>query len=139
MMGMRVVTTGRGVLVPRKMRDRATLKAGSSVFTVCVREMATAAKDRLAATWPTACMAAGPKMVLNSSLLMGCAGRSWVSAGAHEAYEPDKQRLTEPGQLPCDSQRAWPQSVLSCRFTPRVSSQLRSMAMTTDLAARLLR
>ena len=72
MMGMRVETTGRGVPTPRKMRESSTLKAGSRVFTVCVSEMATAAKDRLAATWPTACMAAGPKMVLNSSLLMGC-------------------------------------------------------------------
>jgi len=72
MMGMRVVTTGMGVPTPRTSLDSATLKAGSKVFTVCVSEMATAAKDRLAATWPIACIAAGPKIVLNSSLLMGC-------------------------------------------------------------------
>ena len=41
------------------------------VSPVCVREMATAAKERLAAMWPMACMDAGPKMVLNSDLVMG--------------------------------------------------------------------
>ena len=50
MMGMRVVTTGRGVPTPKNSFDSSTLKAGSRVFTVCVREMATAAKDKLAAT-----------------------------------------------------------------------------------------
>lgn len=34
--------------------------------------MATAAKEMLAAMWPIACMKAGPKMVPNSCLLMGC-------------------------------------------------------------------
>jgi hypothetical protein len=51
---------------------RMTLKAGSSVFTVCVREMATAAKLMFAAMCPMACMKAGPKILPNSSLLMAC-------------------------------------------------------------------
>ena len=50
----------------------STLKAGSSVLTVCVSEMATAANDRLAATCPMACMDAGPAMAASSSLVMGC-------------------------------------------------------------------
>ena len=72
MMGSRVATTGRGVGWPRTSLDSATLKAGSSVLTVCVRLMATAAKDRLAATCPTACMAAGPKIFVNSCFVTGC-------------------------------------------------------------------
>lgn len=71
MMGMRVLTTGRGVPTPRNSLERSTLKAGSSVFTVWVSEIATAAKDRLAAMWPTACIAAGPKIWPNSFFVMG--------------------------------------------------------------------
>ena len=44
--------TGRGVSTPRTSLDSATLNTGSSVFTVCVRLMATAANDRFAAMWP---------------------------------------------------------------------------------------
>lgn len=66
MIGTRVATTGAGVAVPISSRDRTTLKAGSSVFTVWVSEMATAAKERLAATWPMACMLAGQKIWANS-------------------------------------------------------------------------
>lgn len=72
MMGMRVATTGAGVPTPRNSLDRSTLKAGSRVFTVWVRLIATAANDRLAAMWPMACMAAGPKIWPNSSLEIGC-------------------------------------------------------------------
>lgn len=50
MMGTRVPTTGRGVAWPRMTLDSTTLNTGSSVFTVWVRLIATAAKDRLAAT-----------------------------------------------------------------------------------------
>ena len=50
MMGTRVPTTGRGVAWPRMTLDSTTLNTGSRVFTVCVRLIATAAKDRLAAT-----------------------------------------------------------------------------------------
>ena len=73
MMGRSVATTGAGVPTPRMALDSSTLNAGSSVFTVCVRLMATAANDRLAAMWPTACMDAGPSSAPNSSLLIGCA------------------------------------------------------------------
>lgn len=66
MMGMRVATTGKGVALPISSRERTTLKAGSRVFTVWVSEMATAAKERLAATWPMACMLAGQKICWNS-------------------------------------------------------------------------
>jgi hypothetical protein len=75
MMGTRDSTTGSGVAWPRMSCERITLKAGSRVFTVWVREMATAAKDTLAATWPMACMEAGPKILPNSSLVTGCVGR----------------------------------------------------------------
>ena len=71
-MGMRVETTAGCVPWPRRMRDRATEKAGSSVLTVCVSEIATAAKERLAAMWPTACIEAGQKMRPNSSLVTIC-------------------------------------------------------------------
>lgn len=72
MIGTRVASTGGGVFCPRRSLDRTTLNTGSMVLTVWVREMATAAKDRLAAMWPIACMEAGQKMLLNSALLMGC-------------------------------------------------------------------
>ena len=72
-MGTRVATTGAGVAVPSSALPRMTLKAGSRVFTVCVSEMATAAKDRFAATCPMACMLAGQKICMNSFLLIGCA------------------------------------------------------------------
>lgn len=72
MMGTRVASTGPGVFWPSSSLDSTTLKTGSIVFTVCVREIATAAKDRLAAMWPMACMEAGQKMLPNSALLMGC-------------------------------------------------------------------
>ena len=52
--------------------DSTTLKAGSRVLTVWVSEMATAAKDRLAAMCPNACMEAGPNRVLNSAPVIGC-------------------------------------------------------------------
>ena len=72
MMGTRVPMTGRGVEVPKTSLDNATLNTGSNVFTVCVKLIATAAKDRLAAMWPTACMAAGPAIFWNSAFVMGC-------------------------------------------------------------------
>ncbi len=50
---------------------KPALKAGSRVLTVCVREMATAAKERLAAMWPRACMDAGAKIIPNSFLVTG--------------------------------------------------------------------
>ncbi len=80
MMGMRVATTGSGVSTPSTSLDSATLKTGSRVFTVCVRLMATAAKDRFAAMWPTACIAAGAKIVPNSPLVIGCARHAPPSA-----------------------------------------------------------
>ena len=49
-MGIRVATTGSGVAFPMSSRESTTLKAGSRVFTVWVSEIATAAKERLAAT-----------------------------------------------------------------------------------------
>ena len=75
MTGTRVPTTGRGVDCPRTNLERMTLKTGSKVLTVWVRLMATAAKDRLAATCPMACMAAGPAIFWNSDLVMGCRGQ----------------------------------------------------------------
>jgi hypothetical protein len=71
MMGSSVAMTGAGVLVPKKIFESKTLKAGSKVFTVCVREIATAANDRLAATCPMACIDAGRNRLTNSSLLIG--------------------------------------------------------------------
>lgn len=72
MMGSSVSSTGRGVDSPRISWESTTLKAGSNVLTVWVKEMATAAKEMLAAMWPSACIEAGPKMVPNSCLVMGC-------------------------------------------------------------------
>eukprot|EP00983_Pelagomonas_calceolata_P098242 1158326-Pelagomonas_calceolata.AAC.3 len=72
-MGMRASMAGKGVASPRISLDSSTLKAGSRVLTVWVREMATAAKDRLAAMWPRACMEAGPNSELNSCLETTCA------------------------------------------------------------------
>ena len=74
MMGMSVSNTGTGVISLRMIADRATLNAGSKVFTVWEREMATAAKDTLAAMWPNACMLAGPTMDLSSDPVIGCIG-----------------------------------------------------------------
>ncbi len=71
MTGTKVPMTGRGVDWPRISFDKTTLKTGSRVLTVCVRLMATAAKDRLAATCPMACMEAGPAIVWNSDLVIG--------------------------------------------------------------------
>ena len=71
-MGTSVASTGAGVFWPSRSLESTTLKTGSMVLTVCVREMATAAKDRLAAMWPIACMEAGQKMLPNSALLIGC-------------------------------------------------------------------
>ena len=71
MTGTSVMATGHGVGVPSTSLESTTLKAGSRVLTVCVREIATAANDKLAATWPIACIAAGPKSLENSSLVMG--------------------------------------------------------------------
>lgn len=79
MMGTRVASTGPGVFCPSRSLDRTTLKTGSMVFTVWVSEMATAAKDRLAAMWPMACMEAGQKMLQNSCLLMGCTQKAGIS------------------------------------------------------------
>lgn len=71
MMGTSVATTGSGVLTPSTSFDRRQLKAGSSVLTVCVSEIATAANDTLAAMWPMACMLAGPEIWINSFLVIG--------------------------------------------------------------------
>ena len=71
MTGSNDAITESGVAAPRISCDRTTLNRGSSVLTVCVSEIATAAKDRLAATWPNACMLAGPRIFFNSSLVMG--------------------------------------------------------------------
>lgn len=70
MMGIRDSTAGSGVDCPRISCERTTLNAGSSVLTVCVSEMATAANERLAATWPMACIDAGPAIEPNSCLVM---------------------------------------------------------------------
>ena len=81
--------TGPGVPTPNSAWESSTLKAGSSVLTVCVNEMATAAKDRFAAMCPIACMLAGQKICWNSFFVSACA------AAAHRggsAYEPYRQR-----------------------------------------------
>jgi hypothetical protein len=49
MMGIKDKMAGRGVDSPRISCESTTLNAGSRVFTVCVREMATAAKEMFAA------------------------------------------------------------------------------------------
>lgn len=72
MMGTSVAMTGAGVFWPSSSFESATLKTGSRVLTVCVREMATAANDRFAAMWPIACMEAGQKMLENSAFEIGC-------------------------------------------------------------------
>ena len=72
MIGTRDKTAGSGVASPRMSFASTTLKAGSRVLTVCVREMATAANDKLAAMWPIACIDAGPKMVPNSLAVTIC-------------------------------------------------------------------
>jgi len=103
MMGTSVATTGAGVPTPRIVLDSSTLNAGSSVLTVCVRLIATAANDRLAAMWPTACIDAGPSSELNSSLLIGCARTRPPSAlpGAPADLLPaDRLRARTPPQLP---------------------------------------
>ena len=72
MIGTSVASTGPGVFCPSSSLESTTLNTGSMVFTVCVREIATAANDRLAAMCPRACMEAGQKMLVNSALLIGC-------------------------------------------------------------------
>lgn len=100
MIGRSVAITGAGVAVPRMSLDNATLKAGSSVLTVCVREIATAAKDRLAAMCPNACMAAGPNRVLNSALVIGCGkGHQKVTLWKDQPGNP----ASVPGLLACFS------------------------------------
>mmetsp|Transcript_8414 Transcript_8414/g.18005 ORF Transcript_8414/g.18005 Transcript_8414/m.18005 type:complete len:226 (-) Transcript_8414:255-932(-) len=66
MMGIRDSRAGRGVLSPRISFASTTLNAGSSVFTVWVREIATAANEMFAAMCPSACIDAGPKIDANS-------------------------------------------------------------------------
>ncbi len=78
MMGTRVASTGPGVFWPSSSLERTTLKTGSMVLTVWVREMATAANDRLAAMCPMACMEAGQKMLVNSALLTGCSKERYL-------------------------------------------------------------
>lgn len=63
--------TGTDVDVPSTSLLMATLKTGSSVFTVCVSEMATAAKEMFAAMCPRPCIDAGKRIVLNSSFVIG--------------------------------------------------------------------
>jgi hypothetical protein len=82
MIGISDSSTGMGVASPRMTLESTTLNAGSRVLTVCVKLMATAANEMLAATWPMACMAAGPKMFLNSCLVTGCEGGSTGGARA---------------------------------------------------------
>ena len=72
MIGTSVARTGAGVFCPKRTLESATLKTGSSVLTVWVREMATAANDRLAAICPIACIDAGQKILPNSSFEIGC-------------------------------------------------------------------
>lgn len=72
MIGSRESIAGRGVASPRMSLARMTLNAGSSVLTVCVREIATAANDKFAAMCPIACIEAGPAMVANSFLVITC-------------------------------------------------------------------
>lgn len=88
MMGMRVATTGKGVAFPISSRESTTLKAGSKVFTVWVSEMATAAKERLAATWPMACMLAGQKICWNSCFV-----------SAYRATPPSEQSKSHTADL----------------------------------------
>lgn len=71
MIGTKVSATGAGVEEPSISLERTTLNAGSRVLTVWVSEMATAAKDRLDAMCPIACMEAGPRIFINSSLVIG--------------------------------------------------------------------
>ena len=79
MMGTSVAKTGAGVFCPKSSLDKTTLNTGSMVLTVCVKEMATAANDRLAAMCPMACMEAGQKMLVNSALLTGCKKNTWLA------------------------------------------------------------
>ena len=80
--GTKAPMTGNGVASPRINLDKITLNAGSKVFTVCVREMATAAKDKLAATCPIACIAAGGKMALNSVAVIGLSKDAFLAPRA---------------------------------------------------------
>lgn len=106
MTGTRVATTGAGVEVPISSLESTTLKAGSSVFTVCVSEMATAAKERLAATWPMACMLAGQKIWRNSSFVRACATAEFWSWGGGGVG-----RGKENVQLSAATVRCWPTSL----------------------------
>merc|ERR1719183_1555269 len=87
MIGTRAPSTGSAVASPRISLARITLNAGSSVFTVCVKEMATAANDRLAATWPMACMAAGGKMSVNSFLVIGLSKDAFLAPARYIAAQ----------------------------------------------------
>ena len=70
-MGSSERATGTEVEVPSTSLLIATLNTGSSVLTVCVNEIATAANEMFAAMWPRPCIDAGKRMVLNSSLVIG--------------------------------------------------------------------
>lgn len=87
MIGTKAAATGNGVASPKMSFERTTLKAGSIVFTVCVREIATAAKDRLAATCPIACMAAGGKIALNSDFVIGLPKEACFAPKAYIAVQ----------------------------------------------------
>ena len=82
MMGMSDRMTGTGVAWPMMIHPNRQLNAGSRVFTVWVKEIATAAKDTLAAMWPMACIMAGPLIFLHSFPLMACAPRHTRSQGS---------------------------------------------------------
>ena len=75
-------STGSGVGVPRIDHWSTALKAGSRVLTVCVSEMATAAKERFAAIWPKACMDAGPEIFFSSSPVMGLPKEAFLNPKA---------------------------------------------------------
>ena len=97
MMGNNVATTGAGVFWPSSSLDSATLNTGSSVLTVCVSEIATAANDRLAAMWPIACMDAGKEILMNSSLDTGCTAERQSSA----AFNMGTHMRQQPTCMPC--------------------------------------
>lgn len=77
--GTRAPITGNGVASPRMTLASTTLNAGSKVFTVCVREIATAAKERFAATCPIACIAAGGKIAFISVPVIGLSNDAFLA------------------------------------------------------------
>ena len=87
MIGNKAAATGNGVASPKMSLERTTLNAGSIVFTVCVREIATAAKERLAATCPIACIAAGGKIALNSDFVIGLPKEACLAPNAYMAVQ----------------------------------------------------